>query len=216
MDHAADQNAEFAKLYEESLKEALEGLDRLAADAKEMQEKAVEEIIKTKAERKEIEASAGLIAYETLAIRQKQMEAEIRRTLEVEYITRLLRAGRTRDEIRKWLDLSESSIQNVWTSLVGFHTSDIEGIISITQTGRGGTIEYTVRDKTLSFHWEFGGGEVLALIFIPNALHWEAQTGISLSKRTGLLTWIAQQVIRQRASGSSFRILDDVIEILPG
>ncbi len=208
-----DQNAEFARLYEQSLKEALAGLDRIAAEAKEMQVAAVEEIIRTKAERSKIEASAESIANEVLAAREKEMVAEINRGLEVEYITKLLMAGRTRDEISAWLNLTKEAVQRVWTSLVGHHT-DTDGVVRIIQTGRGGTIIYTLQDKSIPFHWEFGSNEVLALIFIPNDQTWEAQTEIPLSKRMEILTFVAQQVIRQRASGSIYRILDDVIEII--
>jgi hypothetical protein len=214
MDQNSDQHAELAQLYEKSLKEALERLDQIVAETKEMQTAAIEEIIRTKEERQKIVSSAEDIANDVLSAREKEMRSEIHRTLEIDYITKLLRAGRTRAEILSWLDTDEMVLRRVWTSLVGHNTADIDGIVSITQSGRGGTVFYILKEKRLHFYWEFGGNEVLALIFVPNDQTWEAQTGIPLSKRLEILTFVAQQVIRQRASGSIYRILDDVIEIV--
>jgi hypothetical protein len=45
-------DAEFARRYEKSLRDALENLDRIAAETKAMQAIAADEIIKTQEERK--------------------------------------------------------------------------------------------------------------------------------------------------------------------
>jgi hypothetical protein len=142
------------------------------------------------------------------------MQAEIRRVIETDHITKLLLAGRTITEISGWLNIDEAVVQRVRTAITG-HDSKFDGVVHISQSGRGGTISYILQEKKLDFHWEFGGGNTLALIFVPDQDTWEAQTGMPSSSRIEFLTFIAEQVIRQKASGHGFRIQDDVIAIIP-
>lgn len=213
MEPAEDRNAEFARLYGESLREALENLDKITDEAKKMQEQAIEEIIATKEVRKQIEASADEIAREVLESRRKEMEKDIRERISKDLAIKLLHAGRTTDEIAQWLELPLNDITQMQRNMQNPLSHYVDAIINITQSGRGGIVQFIQGDKTLHFHWEFGGGETLALIFVPDEKTWEAQTGIPIERRTHTLQWTAEQVIHQKAQGHKYRIETDVIVI---
>ncbi len=85
--------------------------------------------------------------------------------------------------------------------------------VEITQEGRGGGVTYLLGDKRLSFSWEFGGGNTLALIFAPDEGNWEQQTGTPIAMRQDILHDLARKVIAQKAQGCVFRIAGQVIEI---
>jgi hypothetical protein len=213
MESPEDRNAEFARLYGESMREALENLDKVSQEAKKMHEQAIDEIIATKEIRKQIEANADEIAKEVLEKRRKGMEKDIRERVSRDLAVKLLHAGRTRDEIVQWLELPVEEITQMQRNMQNPLSHYVDAVINITQSGRGGIVQFIQGDKTLHFHWEFGGGDTLALIFVPNEKTWEAQTGIPIERRTHTLQWIADQVIHQKAQGSKYRIEGDVIVI---
>lgn len=209
-----EQQAEFAKLYEQSLKEALAGLDKIAAEAKAMQEAAVDEIIKTKAARNQLVDEADTIAKEQLELRRKQLESEIRNTVKLELAERLLRLGRSRNEIVTWLELPPLQVENIRNLLVNTTPPDMDAFVEISQGGRGGTITFLQGDQSISMPWEFGGGKALALILIPDSKTWEAHTGFPLSERETVLGWVARQVLFQRVPNGIYTIDETAITIL--
>lgn len=208
-----EQQEEFAKLYEQSLKEALAGLDKIAAEAKAMQDAAVDEILKTKEARNRLVDEADTIAKEQLEGRRKQIETEIRRTVKLELAERLIRHGRSRSEIISWLDLPPLQVENIRNQIVNTTAPDMDAFVEITQDGRGGTIKFLHGDNTISMPWEFGGGKALALILIPDSKTWEAQTGYPLAERERILGWIARQVLFQRVPFGIYAIDETAITI---
>ena len=61
-----------------------------------------------------------------------------------------------------------------------------------------------------------GGDDTLVLIFIPTEETRLAQTGLPLAERGPLLDFVAREVIRQKASGGSYRLRGNVLEIVQG
>jgi len=214
MSLSPEQQAEFAKLYADTIKEALEGMDRVAAEAKATQQEAFEEIRLTQQARKHIEDAAEATAKEILESRRKRMEEEIRTTVTHALVKKLVDAGRSTDEISNWLDVPKEIVKEIRTKMTSPDSHLMDAVVRITQSGRGGVVQFIHGDKHMNLHWEFGGGKALALIFVPDEKVWEAQTGYPLSERINILDWIARQVIYQKASGCIYIILDDVIEIL--
>jgi hypothetical protein len=210
----SDPLPDAASEYEKSLRAVMAEVDRIAAETKSMQEAAIDEMIRTREIRKKLEQSADEIAREVLAARTAQIEADIRKSITEEFVARLLKAGRSKKEICNWLNLSPQIVDNVKSSIMGKSSLGIDAGVEILQSGRGGTIRFIQGATVLQFHWEFGGGKALALIFVPDEKSWEAATGFPISDRMKILEWTARQVIYQKASGSSYRITDDVIEIL--
>jgi hypothetical protein len=87
-------------------------------------------------------------------------------------------------------------------------------VLEYTQSGRGGIIYYKERDIKIRFDWEFGGGNAIVVIYIPEVQYWEAQTKTPLSRRDEILTFLCKQVIRDEAPGAKYKIYSNSISIL--
>jgi hypothetical protein len=79
--------------------------------------------------------------------------------------------------------------------------------------GRGGTIVYTDDKGTIQLSFEFGGGDCVVIIFVPTPSNWNEETGRPASERTAVLSYIAEQCIRDQAPHCYFQLSDNWIEI---
>jgi len=79
--------------------------------------------------------------------------------------------------------------------------------------GRGGTVIYKDNTSTIHFDFEFGGGDCIAIIFIPSEKYWETQTGRSLSERKDILEFVAVQSAKDQTFNGTYKILDSFIEL---
>ncbi|MGG7665017.1 hypothetical protein [Dyadobacter sp. BHUBP1] len=86
--------------------------------------------------------------------------------------------------------------------------------LEYTQDGRGGSIYYIEGATKIQFGWEFGGGNAVVILFIPETKYWEAQTGTPLLRRDDILRFLSEQVIRDQAPGCTYKIYDNSISIL--
>jgi hypothetical protein len=82
-----------------------------------------------------------------------------------------------------------------------------------TSQGRTGYILYEDQLGHLKLNYEFGGGNCLAIIYIPAVQEWTSATSRPLSERTPLLNAIAEQAIIDQAPNCSYIISDRFIEI---
>lgn len=87
-------------------------------------------------------------------------------------------------------------------------------VLEYSQEGRGGSIYYKEGDINIEFGWEFGGGNAVVILYIPETKYWEAQTGTPLSRRDEILKFLCEQVIRDQAPGCKYKIYDNSISIL--
>lgn len=76
--------------------------------------------------------------------------------------------------------------------------------VAYDQQGRGGTVWYHEQGDTgalrLGFGWEFGGGDCVAIVFVPEPERWEAFTGLALARRDDVLDHVARCVLRDQMS----------------
>jgi hypothetical protein len=79
--------------------------------------------------------------------------------------------------------------------------------------GRGGTIVYKDDKSSISFDFEYGGGDCIAIIFIPSEKYWEAQTGRSIAERKDILEFVAIQSAKDQTFNGTYKILDSFIEL---
>lgn len=86
--------------------------------------------------------------------------------------------------------------------------------LEYTQDGRGGSIYYTEGAIRIEFGWEFGGGNTVVIIFIPEKKYWEAQTGTPLHRRDEILEFLCEHVIRDQAPGCKPKMYEDAISIV--
>lgn len=81
------------------------------------------------------------------------------------------------------------------------------GTVSFTQQGPSGQVIYTSAESRFSLYWEYGGGDVLVTISVPQEAEWEAYTKIPVAKRLDILNYIGREAIRQNNGGKgSFEV----------
>ena len=82
--------------------------------------------------------------------------------------------------------------------------------------GRGGYVVYKDDQSEIKFDYEFGGGNCVAIIFIPAANNWTRLTQRPLADRNDILQFVATQAIRDQVSNGYFTVSDNFIEIYKG
>ena len=80
--------------------------------------------------------------------------------------------------------------------------------------GRSGQVIYTDKIGRLEFYYEFAGGNCLAIVSVPSTSEWQRATGRPAETRDEILTYIAEQIIIQKAPGHRYKIVEGAIEIL--
>ena len=80
--------------------------------------------------------------------------------------------------------------------------------------GRSGQVIYIDKIGRLEFYFEFAGGNCLAIVTVPSTSEWHRATGRPADTRYEILTYIAEQIIIQKAPGHRYKIIEDAIEIL--
>ncbi len=73
--------------------------------------------------------------------------------------------------------------------------------VEIVESGRSGSVVYREAGNNLSFYWEFGGGDVLAIVQVNDAA-WKTQPDWLAGRRVEILQFVADEVIRQKAPRS--------------
>lgn len=89
----------------------------------------------------------------------------------------------------------------------------MERSLQYTSLGRGGYLVYTDDISSIKLDYEFGGGNCVAIIFVPTPDEWVAQTNRSLSDRKIILTFVAEQAIKDQVPGGNYTLSDRFIEI---
>ena len=89
----------------------------------------------------------------------------------------------------------------------------MEKKIEYINQGRGGFVIYLDNQSTYKLFFEFGGGDCIAIIYVPSIDEWEMKTNKPLSEREQVLTFIAEQSIRDQAPNSYYKLSETCIEI---
>lgn len=188
-------NEQYAAIYQKFMADALKQVDELTRKGEKVHEEALDELAAAREEKKRIEASAEKVARATLKKERKNLEEVIRRKVILEVVEKLLEAGRSANEIHEWLSVPLPVIGEVLLTLRFERLGDSDARVTYEQQGRGGTVIFQRNTTVLRFGWEFGGGNALALVFIPDENQWEAHTGLPLSERLPVLDFIGSRII---------------------
>lgn len=219
---AGEQQKQMAKMMEKSMKDALKGVDKAnAAIAKERaalikQQEAVQKI-HTKAEKE-----ADQMAQEYFAGRQKQFSEAAKTELLRDLVRMHIEVGKSNRDIAVWLDVPLSFVENIRAVMKRNEQYrdktkqrlHLEGNpkLRYADYGRGGTIYYESPDAQFDMWWEFAGGNALVIVDIPTKEKWEAVTKLPLNQREKVLTFIGEQIVEDKISGSgSFIIGENVL-----
>jgi hypothetical protein len=79
--------------------------------------------------------------------------------------------------------------------------------------GRGGYIIYKDKLGDIELFFEYGGGNCVAIIYVPTINEWENKTKRPLTQRQTVLTFVAEQSIKDQAPNSYYVLSDICIEI---
>lgn len=80
--------------------------------------------------------------------------------------------------------------------------------------GRSGYIIYRDNETEFKLSFEFGGGDCIAIIYIPTIEEWTSKLNKPLAERLNILKFIAEQSIIDKAPNCIYELSDNHIEIL--
>ena len=78
--------------------------------------------------------------------------------------------------------------------------------VEITGTGRSGRVIYREAGGELTFHWEIGGRDAIAIIQTGTREAWNAQYRWAAGRRSEILRFVAAETARQKAPGARVEI----------
>lgn len=79
--------------------------------------------------------------------------------------------------------------------------------------GRGGYVVYKDGRADIKLFFEYGGGNCIAIIYVPTSSEWTNKTNRPITKRNSILTFVAEQAIKDQAPKSYYELSDTCIEI---
>lgn len=202
-----------ANVFQKSMEEALAHLDKLKEDLLKAQEKAIDQEIAAKEELHRIQLNAEKLSEEYISAHQKEYDRRVKNDTMMEVTERLLAVGRSSEEVKLWLDVSDEMIAHAHTYLKFEKLGDKMAAIYFDNEGRAGDVFFNWDGLVLKFPYEFGGGNTLATIDVPSVEQWESKTSIPLDKRTMVLDFIAQRVLRSQAPKHLYEITAESIRI---
>lgn len=77
--------------------------------------------------------------------------------------------------------------------------------VAYVNEGRSGRVVFTQGLKTFDMYFEFGGGDVVAVLDVPSEAEWGAKTGIPVAMRGAILEFVGRSVVRDQTSGGRGR-----------
>ena len=87
------------------------------------------------------------------------------------------------------------------TILPGSSSEANDWSVVIEAKGRSGTVQYREPGGSIPLAWEFGGNDVVAIIYFENEAAWHARYPWTMGRRVEILQRVAAEVIRQKAPG---------------
>ena len=218
----AQQQETFAAMMEQTMKNALGGIDQGTASLEKERKRIEVELDAAQALRTKAEQEGEKMASESFEKHRREYEEAIRTAL-LRDLTRLhIEGAKTTPDIMKWLDVDRAfveRIREVVNRVDKFHRKDnpapkLEGNpkLRFVDEGRSGVIYFESRVGSFDMWWEMGYG-ALAIVAVPSSNEWELKTGMPREKRLEVLNFIGEEIIRRQTSNGSFIIGDDVITI---
>jgi hypothetical protein len=71
--------------------------------------------------------------------------------------------------------------------------------VRVVEHGRSGYIEYLENGQACQCYWEFGGGDTIAIIWVPASVEWDAKYPWAKGRRQEVLQRIATETRSLRA-----------------
>src|SRR5687767_9381944 len=79
--------------------------------------------------------------------------------------------------------------------------------------GRGGYVIYKDEHGEIKLCFEYGGGNCVVIIYVPSTNEWASKTKRPLTQRQEVLSFVAEQSIKDQAPNCYYGLSDICIEI---
>jgi hypothetical protein len=86
--------------------------------------------------------------------------------------------------------------------------------VIITENGRSGRAQYREDARTIDGYFEFGGGDVVAIVSMGSREDWRRSHAWAMDRRAVILQFVADEVVRQRAPACTAEIDEQSGDIL--
>lgn len=217
----AEQQKQFAQMMETVMKQSTGGLDKanaaLGKERKKVEKQfdVANELI-TKAERE-----GEQMAMDSFQRHNQQYREEAQITLLRDLTRWHVQVGKSTRDIAVWLDVPQKfveDIRRIVTSVEAYRSykrKSLEGNpkISITGSGRSGSVHFESRETSFEMWWEFGY-KAFMVVEIPTSEQWMMRTNLPLSRREETLNFIGEEIVMKEAAYNGYYIVgENVITI---
>jgi len=222
----AELQRHFAQVMESAVRVNLQGLDLANANLNDQSKILADEIDAARQATKAAQASGEKIAEAYFQASRAALQECARQSLLRELTWQHVQAGRAVEDICQWLGVGRDYVQRFVERMDRkaeslCHTREQNRIelefnprLRYVSQGRSGSIIFQNDHTSFEMWWEFGGGNVLAIIDVPTESQWTGRTKLPLEHRDGVLRFIAEQVVDDQAGGrAGYEIGDGVITI---
>ena len=199
--------AEGAALLQKTMQDALANLDKIKEELRIEQEKAIVMQLAAQDELKQIQRDAERLATDAYLAKMNEHIADLRRDIYIDTLQKLILAGIPSDKLQLALEVPADILSKVWFD-IGFEKMNERyiGHVGYKSIGRGGKVILYRNDRTVQFDYEFGGGDAVAIVYIPTEEHWVSQTGIPIEERNETLTFLAKRILRDQVPDGKYFI----------
>ncbi|WP_216918192.1 hypothetical protein [Synechococcus sp. CCAP 1479/10] len=87
----------------------------------------------------------------------------------------------------------------------------LRGKVRVKSQGRSGDVVITLPDGDVRFWWEFGGGDCIAIVQVPDAQQWAKKATLHPYPRHEFLEALAAEVSAQQCPGATYSISETFI-----
>ncbi len=161
----------------------------------------------------ENERDAVQILQDYTTKHRARLKENLRKEMAEEIAERLLEKGEPVHVVAALLELADWSLQSIAQCLGHRKVGSADAWLRYDESGRSGYVILHHGRVVHRFSYEFAGGSALAVIDVPTAGYWEANTGLPLEEREEILAFVGAQVVADRAPGYHYRIGEDTIVI---
>ncbi len=88
----------------------------------------------------------------------------------------------------------------------------LSGQVHVESHGRSGDIVITLADGDVCFWWEFGGGNCIAMVQVPDSQQWQKQHPLKDYPRDEFLEALAAEISALQCPGATHTISENFIE----
>ena len=91
--------------------------------------------------------------------------------------------------------------------------------VKIVEQGRSGKIQYSegwLSSNKCEFYWEFGGGDTIAIVWIPAEEKWDTQYPWAKGRRKKIVEFVAEEVRRMKASSAKIKWEKESFSLVSG